>query len=105
MYQLNQGVHTAYRLLVAFLLVCGFTFTTVVSAEEALPQPVVQVDVNDASAEELADALVGIGLKKAQAIVAWREANGEFSQIQQLLEVKGVGEGILAKNEARITLK
>ena len=64
-----------------------------------------QVDINHADAQLLADALHGVGLKKAQAIVDWRSANGEFASAEQLIEVKGIGESLLAKNKARIVLE
>ena len=60
------------------------------------------VNVNTASAEQIAAGLVGVGPAKAQAIVAYREANGPFKDAAQLLEVKGIGEAILKQNEARI---
>lgn len=49
-----------------------------------------QVDVNTAPAEELA-VLPGIGEVRAQAIVAWREANGRFSGPEDLKQVHGIG--------------
>ena len=49
------------------------------------------VDINSASVEELAAALPGIGPGKAQRIVDWRETNGPFQFIDQLLEVSGIG--------------
>lgn len=60
------------------------------------------INVNTASAEQIAAGLVGVGPAKAQAIVAHREANGPFKDRAQLLEVKGIGEAILKQNEARI---
>lgn len=60
------------------------------------------VNVNTASAEQIAAGLVGVGPAKAQAIVAYREANGAFKDKAQLLDVKGIGEAILKQNEARI---
>ena len=46
-----------------------------------------QVSINQATAEQLAAAMNGIGLKKAQAIVSYREQYGPFSAIEQLKEV------------------
>lgn len=60
------------------------------------------VNVNTASAEQLAEGLIGVGPAKAQAIVAYREANGPFKDKAQLLDVKGIGDAILKQNEAKI---
>ncbi|MFB9887448.1 ComEA family DNA-binding protein [Balneatrix alpica] len=61
-----------------------------------------EVDINKASAQEIADALKGIGVKKAEAIVAWREQNGPFTNIEDLLQVKGVGTATLEQNKDKI---
>lgn|SRR5690606_7627453 len=61
------------------------------------------VNINTADVDTLAQ-LKGVGLKKAEAIVAWREANGNFSTIEQLLEVKGIGEATLEANRERLRL-
>lgn len=62
------------------------------------------VNVNSASAEEIAALLKGIGLKKAQRIVEYRELNGHFSKVEDLANVKGIGSGTLEKNKERIKL-
>jgi len=49
------------------------------------------VNVNSASAEEIAEALKGVGLSKAEAIVDYRNTNGEFKHIDELVNVKGIG--------------
>lgn len=64
-----------------------------------------QVNINSASATEIASSLKGIGLKTAQAIVAYREANGAFTSLESIAQVKGVGSKTLEKNSARILLK
>ncbi len=63
------------------------------------------VNINTASAQQLADALNGVGLKKAEAIVAYRKSVGKFISIDQLTEVKGIGKATVEKNKALITLK
>jgi len=62
------------------------------------------VDINKASAEEISESLKGIGVKKAEAIVTYRKANGAFSSIDDLTNVKGIGEKTLAANKADIKL-
>ena len=51
------------------------------------------VDINTASAEEIADTLQGIGLARAKAIIDYREANGPFKSPEDLVNVQGVGGG------------
>lgn len=63
-----------------------------------------RVNINTADAETIAAALHRVGLKRAEAIVAWREANGEFTSHEQLLDVKGIGEATLDNNRDRILL-
>lgn len=62
------------------------------------------VNINTADVDTLS-ALKGIGTKKAEAIIAWREANGGFSSVEQLLEVKGIGVAILDANRDNLRLK
>lgn len=63
-----------------------------------------QVSINNASAQELASALNGVGLKKAEAIVSYREKYGPFSQLEQLKEVPGMGNALVERNLSRIKL-
>ncbi|OOR99756.1 transporter [Haemophilus paracuniculus] len=63
------------------------------------------VNINTASAAELQDKLVGIGAKKAQAIVDYRTKNGNFVSLEQLTEVSGIGKATLDKNRDRIVLE
>ena len=53
------------------------------------------INVNTASLADL-DRLPGIGQSRAQAIVDWREETGPFQTVEDLLQVKGIGEGILS---------
>lgn len=53
------------------------------------------VDINTATAKELADGVHGLGMKKAEAIVKYREANGSFKSINDLAKVKGIKEKYL----------
>lgn len=62
------------------------------------------LNINTATAEQIQKGLVGIGAKKAEAIVQYREKHGNFTAIEQLLEVQGIGKATLEKNKARISL-
>ena len=48
--------------------------------------------------------LSGIGLKKAEAIIAYRQKNGKFKNIEELQQVKGIGPALFAKNKDRLAL-
>lgn len=63
-----------------------------------------KVNLNTATVETLSTILSGIGEKKAQAIVDYREQHGKFTAIEQITEVKGIGEAIFEKNKDRLTL-
>lgn len=75
-----------------------------VSAEEPVVQEQVLVNLNTATAEELSAALEGVGAAKAELIVQYRDQNGKFTSVEQLLEVKGIGVATLEKNKSRIQL-
>ncbi|VAW77133.1 hypothetical protein MNBD_GAMMA15-2345 [hydrothermal vent metagenome] len=62
------------------------------------------ININTADSETLVDALTGIGPEKAMAIVRYRQANGPFSQVNDLVQVKGIGESTIKQNRARMTV-
>ena len=63
--------------------------------EEALAAAGGKIDINTAGVDELM-LLPGIGEKRAEDIIAYRRANGPFRIPEELTEVPGIGEGILA---------
>lgn len=69
----------------------------------ATPKPAgpQRIDLNMATAQQL-DALPGVGPVMAAAIVAWREANGRFSSVDQLAKVEGIGPARLEKLRALV---
>lgn len=62
------------------------------------------VNINTADSATLASELTGIGLKKAEAIVEYRVQNGPFKSVDELSMVKGVGENLLEKIRASLTI-
>ena len=63
-----------------------------------------QIDINHADAKTLAESMVGVGLVKAEAIVAYRNANGPFKRLDDLVKVKGIGEKTLDANRNEIVI-
>jgi competence protein ComEA len=61
------------------------------------------VNINTASAKEL-DALPGIGAKTAALIVEYRQKNGPFKKIEELMNVRGVGEKSFLKLKPQLTV-
>lgn len=61
-----------------------------------------QVDINTADAKTLAQSLDGVGLSKAEAIVAYRNAHGPFESLEDLAKVKGIGPRIIEANRDAI---
>ena len=95
------------KLLKVLMMALALTFVAVpqVLAEPGEAEQTLQVvNINQASAQELAKTLDGIGLKKAEAIVNYRSNHGPFKSIEQLAEVKGVGVATIAKNHQKIEL-
>jgi competence protein ComEA len=63
------------------------------------------VNINTASAEQIAEAMVGVGDSKAEAIITFRKKHGPFKTVDDLVMVKGIGEKTLEKNRANIMVK
>ena len=63
------------------------------------------ININSATASELAAALNGVGLTRAEAIVSYRQNHGDFVSLEELMEVQGIGEAVFERNRSRITLE
>ena len=63
------------------------------------------VNINTASAAKIAESLNGIGARKAEAIVQYRDSNGEFKSASDIVMVKGIGKSIFDKNKQDILIK
>ena len=113
----NDTLNRSFKKIAAvgLLSLASAGFIMQVQSDEAAKQPAEptvevsapiagSINVNSANADELANALDGVGLKRAKAIVAWREQNGQFKHVDDLLKVKGIGKKILAANTGKINL-
>ena len=77
---------------------------TAITSLVLFSQSLFAVNINTADAQTIAQELNGIGTKKAEAIVIYREANGKFKTIESLTEVKGIGLKTVEKNRDVIEL-
>lgn len=73
------------------------------SSAQSSSSSTLKVSLNSANAEQL-QQLTGVGAKKAQAIIAYRNQNGGFKSIDDLKKVKGIGEKLFEQNRARLSL-
>ena len=62
------------------------------------------VDINSADADMLASAINGVGEKKAVTIVQYRETNGPFASVDELVNIKGIGAGTVDRNREKLTV-
>ncbi|MFW1953277.1 ComEA family DNA-binding protein [Acinetobacter beijerinckii] len=62
-----------------------------------------KISLNKANLQQL-QTLNGVGEKKAQAIVEYRQKNGGFKTVDELMNVKGIGPKLLEKNKAKLML-
>ncbi|AHB71394.1 helix-hairpin-helix domain-containing protein [Cronobacter malonaticus] len=79
------------------------------AAPQAKPETMAEtpeetVSINTATADELAQAMNGVGKKKAQSIVSYREEYGPFKSIEDLKQVPGMGNSLVERNLSRIRL-
>ena len=72
------------------------------------PQPVkvspatAKIDLNKADANALSKSFKGIGQKRAEAIVKYREDHGKFNSIEDLAKVKGIGEHFVKSHKSQL---
>ena len=91
--------------LLTFMLVVGFSGMVLADEKHSDDGAMAaqKVDVNTATAEKLQD-VKGIGPKKAEEIVKYRTANGPFKSVDDLANVKGIGEATVKKIKDQITV-
>ncbi len=62
-----------------------------------------KVRLNSANIEQLMQ-LNGVGKKKAEAIIEYRNKNGKFNSVDDFMKIKGVGPALFNKNKAKLAL-
>jgi len=91
-------------LATVFLSCLTITPTHADTEKASLSEPEVQFVSLNLADESVLASLKGVGHKKALAIIAFREKNGNFTKIDELLKVKGIGKHVLAKNKHRLKI-
>ena len=82
----------------------GAAQTKAKASDKAVEDEGTRVSINSASAEDLARAMNGVGLKKAQAIVGYRDEYGPFKTVDDLKQVPGIGSALVERNLAHLML-
>lgn len=95
-----QSIATA---IFTVLVLCLSSVAQANDLSGQLSGDVMTVNVNEADAASIANALVGIGISRAQAIVDYRDQYGRFYSAQELTSVKGIGQSTVEKNLSRIS--
>ncbi len=95
--KLNRILATGLAVVLGLTLSSGAAF-----AASTTPAPAGKVNINTASADQLS-ALPGVGDKLAARIVEYRQKSGGFKSVQELMNVKGIGEKNLAKLQPHLT--
>ena len=97
-----RRVKVGVALVLAVLLVAPMISAGQASAP-AKATPVTVININTATAEQL-DALPGVGAKLAARIVDYRQKNGGFKKVEDLMNVQGIGEKNFLKLKPLITI-
>ena len=110
---MQSGISHTLRLAFLLLLTSGLLPFEVsgnevqpadVSQSAAVPRESEKVSINQGTAEMLAGAMNGVGLKKARSIIEYREQYGPFTSVEQLAEVPGFGVALVERNLSRLKL-
>ncbi len=96
-----QNLKTMLAALVTALMLF---FSVSVPATQSLSDAVPVVNINTASPDELSESLNGVGEAKAKAIVEYREQHGLFESVEDLQQVRGIGQATVERNRDRIRL-
>ena len=99
------------RMMTALVLVLGLVATAVSAQEAARPAKAstasasagAPVNLNTATVAQL-EALPGIGKSTAERILEYRQKNGSFKKIEDLMNVRGIGEKSFLKMKGLITV-
>ena len=100
---MHRRMRLAGARALAFLLALGIAANALPALADGEPRLTGTVNVNTASVEEL-QLLPGIGESRAEALVAERKRRGGFKQVQDLLEVKGIGESSLERLKPHVAV-
>jgi len=103
MFRMSLSIVTLSVFTIAYPCVAGGAQTPSANRSAVKGEGLAVVNINTASVKEL-DALPGIGARTAALIVEYRQKNGPFKKIEELMNVRGVGEKSFLKLKAQLTV-
>lgn len=62
------------------------------------------ININTADKETLMSVIKGVGETKAEAIIVYRKENGDFKSVDELVNVKGIGQTTIDKHREQLTV-
>jgi competence protein ComEA len=91
-------------------IVLSFFAVTLQAQAEGIPPKLLEhqtkltnkIDLNRADLSTLTGSFKGIGKKRAEALIAYRESHQGFKSLEELAEVKGFGQGFVEKNRDKL---
>lgn len=98
-----KNLKNLFVLSLVTLLLINFSLPTFSQQNKSTQTAIKKVNINTASAQELS-TLPRIGPKKAAAIVEYRNKNGKFQRIEDIMKVKGIGEKTFLRLKDLITV-
>lgn len=100
---INKSICRLIFTALLFLLPTSFQPIFAASVNSMEVSGIEKININKADTEQLS-LIKGIGTKKAQAIIDYRVANGEFTTLDELISVKGIGSSTLEKITPYLTI-
>ncbi|MEK6584107.1 MAG: helix-hairpin-helix domain-containing protein [Nitrospirota bacterium] len=100
-----KGIVTVSYLLLLLSISAIQPYIVKAEATETVSRSEISVvNINSASADEMA-SVPGLGEKKSQAIVKFREKHGPFARVEDLKKVDGIGDKLFEKIRQYVTVK
>jgi competence protein ComEA len=99
-----RGTVSVFVALSIILGLSFFTNTADAASAKNPPQIEGKLNINTATASQFS-MLQGIGAKSAESIVEYRTKNGNFKSIDDLLNIKGIGNKLLERNRVYLVLE
>jgi competence protein ComEA len=93
--------HLLFLLIFSLPLFSHSTFAITQSDEAEFQEA--PININTASLDDLT-TLPGIGRQKANAIIEYRNTHGDYSNVEELLNIKGIGKKLLLKLDGKVAI-